>query len=222
MLAHPPLIKPIRVAFVSTPPLWAEVCQRALESLPRGIKVTVIDDTSLDQLQAIKAIRPNVIVLSPDNPLSSLTAIRSLREAGCAVAMLVLSPRCVLPTFEELASIGVQGIVSSRQSLSELESSIYSLASGQPDSLEQQYLRATNGSNHVSSHSDRAILNDREKQILELVGRDLTDHEIADHLHLSHRTVSNHLRYIYAKLGVRGRAGAATIALAKGLIHLDI
>ena len=50
---------------------------------------------------------------------------------------------------------------------------------------------------------------------------DLTDQEIATNLRVSPRTVSNQLHNIYAKLGVKGRAGAVIAALMKGLIRLD-
>lgn len=61
-------------------------------------------------------------------------------------------------------------------------------------------------------------LNQQELRILELVAADLSDQEIAIRLHVSVRTVNNRLRMIYAKLGVRGRAGAVARAIGKRLI----
>ncbi|MBF6614689.1 MAG: helix-turn-helix transcriptional regulator [Chloroflexi bacterium] len=57
-------------------------------------------------------------------------------------------------------------------------------------------------------------MGERGRAILQLVADDLTDQEIADHLHLSTRTVSNQLHHIYPKLGVKGRAGAVIVALS--------
>jgi DNA-binding CsgD family transcriptional regulator len=52
-------------------------------------------------------------------------------------------------------------------------------------------------------------LTPKERQCLHLAGRRLTDAEIAQRLDLSTRTVGNHLRNAYKKLGVHDRIRAA-------------
>lgn len=66
--------------------------------------------------------------------------------------------------------------------------------------------------------SSNKCLSERELEILQLLALDLTDREIARRLQLSTRTVQNHLRWIYTKLGVKGRAGAVAQGLAKNII----
>ncbi len=66
----------------------------------------------------------------------------------------------------------------------------------------------------------RRQMNKREVEILQLVALDMSDQEIADRLQVSVRTVNNQLAYIYAKLGVKGRAGAVAVSFARGLIGL--
>jgi LuxR family maltose regulon positive regulatory protein len=51
-------------------------------------------------------------------------------------------------------------------------------------------------------------LSDRERQVLRLLGGDLTLREIADELYVSHNTIKSHARAIYRKLGVTTRAEA--------------
>lgn len=63
-------------------------------------------------------------------------------------------------------------------------------------------------------------LSEREIEIIKLVAQDFTDEEIATQLQLSIRTIGNHLRYIYAKLGVRGRAGAVYYSIINKIISL--
>ena len=55
------------------------------------------------------------------------------------------------------------------------------------------------------------VLTPRERELMRLVGRGLTNREIAADLHLSPGTVRSHLDHIYVKLGVHTR----TAALAK-------
>ena len=48
-------------------------------------------------------------------------------------------------------------------------------------------------------------LNDKERRIVELVARGRTNHEVADRLRLSHKTVEWTLTRVYKKLHVRSR-----------------
>jgi predicted ATPase/DNA-binding CsgD family transcriptional regulator len=65
---------------------------------------------------------------------------------------------------------------------------------------------------------DTALLSAREVEVLGLVAEGLTDPQVAERLYLSPRTVGQHLRSIYRKLGVPSRAAAAKEAVERGLI----
>jgi predicted ATPase/DNA-binding CsgD family transcriptional regulator len=62
-------------------------------------------------------------------------------------------------------------------------------------------------------------LSERETQVLRLVALGQSNAEIATELVLSVRTVEKHVANIYAKIGARGRADAATYALRHGFIQ---
>jgi pimeloyl-ACP methyl ester carboxylesterase/DNA-binding CsgD family transcriptional regulator len=64
-------------------------------------------------------------------------------------------------------------------------------------------------------HPDFTTLTRREKQILELVSRGLSNAGIAEKLYVSEKTVRNHLTRIYRKLGVSSRTQAIAL-LADG------
>lgn len=63
-------------------------------------------------------------------------------------------------------------------------------------------------------------LTEREIAILHLVAAEKSNSEIATTLHLSPRTVGDVLGSIYAKLGVRTRAGAVAKAFRLGLLEM--
>ncbi|MDQ6671504.1 MAG: AAA family ATPase [Chloroflexota bacterium] len=63
-----------------------------------------------------------------------------------------------------------------------------------------------------------AGLSERELEVLRLVAEALTDAQVADRLSLSPRTVGQHLRSIYNKLGVNSRAAATRFAVENGLV----
>jgi DNA-binding CsgD family transcriptional regulator/cell division inhibitor SulA len=58
---------------------------------------------------------------------------------------------------------------------------------------------------------DAPQLTNRERDIARLAATGLSNHEIADHMVLSTRTVGNHLHHVYAKLGISGRSALAAL-----------
>ncbi len=63
-----------------------------------------------------------------------------------------------------------------------------------------------------------AGLTAREREVLGLVGRGLTDNQVAEKLVISPRTVHGHLRSIYSKLGVNSRTAATRWAIENGVL----
>ncbi len=62
-------------------------------------------------------------------------------------------------------------------------------------------------------------LTEREHEVLLLVGRGLSNQEIAQHLFLSEGTVKTHVKHVFAKLAMRDRAQAVILAYESGLIE---
>lgn len=63
---------------------------------------------------------------------------------------------------------------------------------------------------------DESTLTLREREIVYLVGQGKTNAAIAAELWITPGTVKKHLEHVYEKLGVSGRAAAATVARAAG------
>jgi DNA-binding NarL/FixJ family response regulator len=61
-------------------------------------------------------------------------------------------------------------------------------------------------------------LTPREREVLVLVGRGMTNHEIAEHLVLSPLTAKTHVSRLFTKLGARDRAQLVVTAYEAGLV----
>ena len=75
----------------------------------------------------------------------------------------------------------------------------------------KQSLRTTNGE----------VLTPREKEVLKLLSKGLTNGEIADELYLSTGTVKNYITLLYDKLNIKGRTKLMTYAIDSGLLDKE-
>ena len=110
----------------------------------------------------------------------------------------------------EAATGGVHGYLTSRAPLSELSEAIDTLMAGGlwldprlPRGLFQTFL---NGA--VNGRAKLQRLSRQELRILFLLAQDKSNKEIGSQLHISEKTVKNHVTHILARLGVRNRQEA--------------
>lgn len=64
-------------------------------------------------------------------------------------------------------------------------------------------------------------LSAREKDVLRLIAKGLTNQEIAQRLFISPHTVKNHVSHIYQKIGMDDRTKVALWAIRTGIVPLD-
>jgi DNA-binding NarL/FixJ family response regulator len=69
----------------------------------------------------------------------------------------------------------------------------------------------------IGHHLD--VLSQRETEVLSLIGRGLSNAEVAEELHISEVTVKSHIGHIFTKLDLRDRAAAIVFAFDHGIVE---
>ena len=67
----------------------------------------------------------------------------------------------------------------------------------------------------------QARLTPRELEVLTLVARGLRNKELAADLKISEDTVQGHMKSIFVKLSVSDRTAAVSVAIQRGIVHVD-
>lgn len=136
-------------------------------------------------------------------------ALVMAREVGAAYEAAL----CKLPLAEALHASG-EG--EAAQTLLDEAAAVFERLGARPASEQAWQIREKLAA--PSEARSQAGLSPRELEVLRLVAEGLTDAEVAERLFISRRTVSQHLRSIYGKLGVNSRVAATRFALDEGLI----
>jgi DNA-binding NarL/FixJ family response regulator len=142
-----------------------------------------------------------VVVCNVDIPREMAT-LRRLRRDLREPAIVVISPPATGTGVRRALEAGADAFVFESELESTLAATVRAVASGQ--SVVPRKLRGS---------LERPALSHRERQVLALVARGLTNAEIAKGLFLSESTIKSHLSSVFGKLGVRSRWEAAALFL---------
>ncbi|GAA2052588.1 MULTISPECIES: response regulator [Streptomyces] len=172
--------------------------------------------------------RPDVILMDIRMPgMDGIAATREiLRAAGAAPPRIIILTTFDLPVYIYTAlGEGAAGFLLKDTPPDRIVSAVRAVAAG--DMLIAP--RITRDLVETYAHHHRTapprhdrpgldVLTPRETDVLELVGRGLTNAEIATHLVLSEATVKTHVKRLMNKLALTSRAQAVVTAYESGLI----
>ena len=159
--------------------------------------------------------RPDVVLMDLRMPLlGGVDAIRMITGEFPAARILALT------TYEGDADIrhaleaGARGYLLKDMLLSDVITAIRRVQQG-------ERVIPTAVAVRLAEFPERSDLTEREVEILQLVAKGLSNKETAHAIGRTDETVKIHLKNIFTKLGVADRTEAVTVALARGLIHLE-
>jgi DNA-binding NarL/FixJ family response regulator len=176
-------------------------------------------------VQRVRSLAPDLVLM--DVRMPGLDGIAATREvlAACPEVKVV-----ILTTFEQdeyifdAINAGASGFLLKRTRPEDLLSAIHTVAAGDSllsPSVTRTVLQRLARQPATSTRSDDRLteLTPRERQVLELVARGLSNHEIAATLVIEESTVKTHVKRILMKLALRDRIHAVIFAYETGLTH---
>ena len=216
-------MKSARILYISAHPLISHSIRLFLLNDPKrnlDVNIVSMDELLRLNIKVLVASPPDLILFPvgfPDNP--HLHLVSKHRAAGVKTPVIVLCPPQAIPFFDELVENQVQGIISTSFSPEELREAIYAVLDHKPETLKEQYSRAT-----AIMHSSPSTcgLTNREIEILRLLSTGKSDKEVARNLEISSKTVKTHLSHINVKLGAKNRIHAVVNAISKNVISPHI
>lgn len=145
--------------------------------------------------------------------LSGIETLQSIRAVAPHTRSVVLSSFEYDEEIYAAVKAGAQGYLHKEAPAEDIMRAIRAVLSGK-----QAFPRRI--SDRLSNEQMTAGLSVREREVLELVAKGLTNKEVATTLHISQFTVRNHLNHITSKLEVSDRTEAIFVAIQTGLITL--
>lgn len=197
------------------------------EVVRRGLRDLLDDEPDLDVVgeastaeQALArgpALRPDVAVLDvrlPDG--DGISVCRELRSRMPELACLMLTSFDDEDALLDAIMAGAAGYVLKQIKGSDLVSAVRTVATGQSmldPATTARLMRSLRDPEVAKPPEDErlAVLSERERSVLDLIGEGLTNRQIAERLYLSEKTVKNHISRLLGKLGVERRVQAAVI-----------
>ena len=176
----------------------------------------------IDCMEKLKEQIPDVLLLDINMPrMNGLEVLQKIKDEKIDVKILVLTVHNEVEYLLKAVDIGINGYLLKDSESSELKKAILSVVDGE-DYIQPSLIPVLNAKMIDRDMDSEKIekLTKRELEGLKLLAVGLYNKGVADELHISERTVKNHVSSIFKKIDVSDRTQAAVFAIRNNLISI--
>jgi NarL family two-component system response regulator LiaR len=212
----------VRVLLVDDHDLFRTGLRNLLEG--QGMHIVGEAAGGSEALQIVRETAPDVVVMDLNMPgMNGVEATRHMSRDAPLTRVIVLTVSEQEQDVMDAILAGACGYLLKDASIQDLIQGIESAAVGEslisPHIAGKvlQHVRATTASPDAAA-TIRAELSEREVQVLKLIANGKDNAVIAGELHISPKTVKNHISNILMKLQMENRIQAAVYAVRSGIV----
>ncbi|MBF0544288.1 MAG: response regulator transcription factor [Candidatus Riflebacteria bacterium] len=195
---------------------------KSLLSKNSGLKIVGEVNNGMELLELLKTVECDLAIVDVAMPeMDGLTALKELKSKYPAIKVLIVSMLNDCAHFGHAKSLGASGYLAKDDTGEELIRAIERILRGKMYvSPSVTTLLAERQVHNIENEKSPSIeiLTKREKQVLGLIARGLTNKNIAADLMISIHTVENHRAHLLEKLATKNTASLVKYAIEKGLL----
>ena len=198
---------------------------RRILTTRRGVEIVGEAPDGRAALELVRALQPDLVLMDVRMPvLDGPGAVAELRRAGSRLPVLVLTTYDDEQVLAAALRAGANGFLLKDSAAEDLLRAVRTVAGGGSwldPAVTGQVLAGYRSAVLDGAPAPAApdLLTPREQEVLVLMARGASNAELAERLFLSEGTVKTHIGRIFAKLGVRDRAGAIVWAYDTGVVR---
>jgi DNA-binding NarL/FixJ family response regulator len=168
-----------------------------------------------EAVELFKEFKPDVVLMDLRMPdLDGTSATRIIRQEAPDAKIIALTSYDGDQDIYRALEAGVRGYILKEMVHTEVVRAIRTVHSG-------KRLMPQEVAERLSEYFPQVALTPREVEVLGLVAKGMANKEIATKLGTASGTVKMHIQNILAKLGASDRTHAVTIAMERGILHLN-
>jgi DNA-binding NarL/FixJ family response regulator len=220
--APAPGLEDLRVLIVDDHDLFRSGLRNLLED--QGVHVVGEAPSGMDALRHVRELAPDVVVMDLNMPgMNGVEATRQITSLAPLTRVVVLTISDHDSDVMDAILAGACGYLLKDASIQELLAGIRAASVGESlisptiASKVLQRIRASSTSPQIAE-TIRAELSEREIEVLKLIANGKDNAMIAAELHISPKTVKNHISNILMKLQIDNRIQAAVYAVRSGIV----
>lgn len=212
--AVPTTQETISVLCVDDHPLVRKGIASIVASEP-SLKIAGEAGNGREAVEKYAELRPDVVLMDLRMPvMDGVEATREIRKINPDARIIALTSYDGDQDIYKAIEAGVRGYILKEMVHTKVLDAIRTVHSG-------KRLMPQEVAERLSEYFPQVALTPREIEVLRYVARGLANKEIAHQLGTASGTVKMHVQNILAKLNASDRTHAVTIALERGILHLD-